>query len=272
MSEQREQEAFEAALEALGQADFEHAAELFGEIVVENPENAEAWAYLGLCYLEIGQTENAIEALERALSVDEDNADIHYLLGNAIGTTGDLDRAANCYRRALQLDPQHQKAEEFLIRTEALLESRQHYRNALRILSKREPPDRYLTLGLREMLQSIAIFPQSPARDDLGFCVREILHNAREFDPNIAVTEALERWAQLCEQGYQAIKFTNFAHAAQSYQETLAYRDGDAFIYHALALSLYQVGQIDEAIRAWMKVLELDPEFDFATLGRVRRS
>ena len=271
MSEQREQEAFDAALEALGQADFEHAAELFGEIVVENPENSEAWAYLGLCYLETGKTETAVEALERALAVDEDNADIHYLLGNAVGTTGDLDRAASCYRRALQLDPQHQKAEEFLIRTEGLLESRQHYRNALRILSRREPPDRYLTLGLREMLQSIAIFQQSPARDDVGYCVREILRNARDVSPDIAVTEELERWAQLCEQGYQAIKFTNFTMAAQSYQEALAYRDGDAFLYHALALSLYQLGQTDEAIHAWIKVLEIDPEFDFATLGRVHR-
>ena len=44
----------------------------------------------------------------------------------------DAERAAACYRRALEIDPQHAKAEEFLIKAESLQESREHYRRGRR--------------------------------------------------------------------------------------------------------------------------------------------
>lgn len=270
MNEQQEREVFDAALEALGQADFQQAAELFSEIVGANPENSEAWAYLGLCYLETGQTESAIEALEQALAVEEENADIHYLLGNAVSGHGEFDRAAACYRRALGLDPHHQKAEEALIRVESILESRRHYRIALRILTRREPPDRYLDLALREMLESIAIYSDSPAGDDLSYCVREILAQGREVSLEVPVTGKLARWARLCGEGHQALRAGEFSRATRCFEEAVGHRDTDAFVFHALALSLYSLGRTDEALRAWMRVTELDPDFDLSTLTRLR--
>src|SRR5579863_4548371 len=114
------------ALDAVEKADFPLAIALLEELVLEDSENASAWSHLGVCYLETQRPAEALEALSRAVAAAPNDADPHYLLGNACGSMGQLDRAAECYRRALAIDPHHAKAEEFLIKVESLLESREH--------------------------------------------------------------------------------------------------------------------------------------------------
>ena len=152
------------ALEAFGQAEFDQARTLLERLLSTDPENAQAWGYLGLCHLETGRAQLGLEALERATDADPKNADYFYWLGNAAGSLGQLDRALACYQRALELDPQHVKASELAVRTRGILESREHYRTALQLLRDKRPPERYLTLALRELLHSIGLFADSPAR------------------------------------------------------------------------------------------------------------
>src|SRR5579884_1615410 len=114
----------------------------------------------------------ALEALSRALKYNPADATAHYLLGHAYGSTGQLESAAACYRRALEADPHHLKAEEFLIKAESLLESREHYRSALKLLYLPHPSVDDLNRALRDLVQSIAIFDGSPASDNLRECAR----------------------------------------------------------------------------------------------------
>src|SRR5579863_9006358 len=174
MQEQELQEKRSQGLEALGRADFAEAIELLEAVAVEDSANAEVWRQLGVCYLETRRPDVAIEALERSLKCDPRDANAHYILGNACGTSGQLDRAAACYRRALEIEPDHAKAEEFLIRTEALLESRQHYRNGLGLLYSTNAGLEDLNQALRELVQSAAIFDGSPARDSLLDCAHRL--------------------------------------------------------------------------------------------------
>ena len=127
------------AHQALDQADFTSAITLLEEAVVEDAANARAWSDLGVCYLETQRPADAVEALSRALRAAPEDAQTHYLLGNASGSLGQLDRAAACYRQALQLDAHHAKAEEFLMRVESLIESREHYRAGLSLLYSHDP-------------------------------------------------------------------------------------------------------------------------------------
>ena len=167
-------------MQALNRADFPSAIEMLNEVVVEDSENAEAWRQLGVCYLETAQPHLAIEALTHAVRYDAGHATAHYLLGNAYGSWGQLERAAACYRRSLEIEPGHAKAEEFLIRTESLLESREHYRTGLKLLYVANPTPQDLNRALRELVQSTAIFPGSPARDNLLACPRKLV----AFRPN----------------------------------------------------------------------------------------
>src|SRR5271157_3414799 len=187
------------ALQALGQADFPAAIRLLEELVVEDSANADAWSQLGVCYLETQRPSDAMEALSRAVQAAPMDAQAHYLLGNACGSLGQLDRAAACYRRALELDPHHAKAEDFLIKVEALIESREHYRTGLSLLYSQNPSPEYLNRSLRELILSVAIFENSPARDNLQDCGRRLLALQQERPLPREITPELQPWAAACE-------------------------------------------------------------------------
>ncbi|TMH76755.1 MAG: tetratricopeptide repeat protein [Betaproteobacteria bacterium] len=56
----------------------------------------------------------AIERLNKALLQDDRNPDIHNLLGYAYRNAGQLDPAFKHYHRALELNPRHRGAREYL--------------------------------------------------------------------------------------------------------------------------------------------------------------
>ena len=72
--------------------------------------------------------------------------------------------------------------------------------------------------------------------------------------------------------GYQCIRFKNWAGAQGAYEEALTYRVADAFVHQALGFSFIEIGEIDNAVRAWLRALELDSNCDFTHLVRIRRA
>ena len=259
------------AMEALGQADFPVAISLLEDLVVEDSANADAWSQLGLCYLETQRGGDAVEALSRAVEAAPADANAHYLLGNAYGTLGRLDRAAACYRRALEIDPRHAKAEEFLMKAESLIESREHYRCALSLLYSSDPSPQDLNRALCELVQSVAIFANSPARDNLRECAHRLLDLWQERPLPMEVTPELEPWAAACERGFQCVRYKNWVGAQAAYDEALTYRFADPFVHHALGFSFLELGETDNAVHAWLRAVELDPNYDFTQFGHIQR-
>lgn len=259
------------AIEAVGQADFLAAINLLEDLVVEDSANAHAWSQLGVCYLETQRPSDALEALSRAVQAAPMDAHTHYLLGNACGSVGQLDRAAGCYRRALELDPDHAKAEEFLMKAESLIESRDHYRTGLSLLHAQNPSPQDLNRSLRELTLSVAIFENSPARDSLQDCARRLLDLQQEYPILMEITPELQPWAAACERGFQCIRFKNWVGAQGAYEEALTYRVGDAFVHQALGFSFLELGESDNAVRAWLRALELDSHCDFTHFARIQR-
>jgi len=265
------EELFQRALEVFHQGEFDQARQLLERLLSMQPDHARAWQTLGICHLETGRVQSGLEALERAVAAAPENADFHYWLGNAAGAAGQLDRAFACYQRALELDPQHVKANEFLVRTRSVLESRERYRAALELLRDRQPADRYLTLALRELLHSIALFPQSPARGELGYCAREILKAAKDVALMLPPDEGLEEWARHHEEGNAGLRFLNHQQALAAYEHALGYKDDDPYAWHGLALAQALAGDLESAARSWQRTLDFDPEFDFTALARIQR-
>lgn len=259
----------EEARLAISRADFPDAIRVLSEIVVEDAGNSQAWRELGMCYLETWRPDLALEALARAVKIEPDDAATHFLLGHAYGSSGQLEPAAACYRRVLESDPEHAKAEEFLIRTEALLESREHYRNGLKWLYQSESSAENLNRAVRELVQSIAIFDGSPARDNLLECARKLIELKKDLPCPSGRTER-GPWARACERGYYCVTFKNWAGAREAYEEALALRAQDAFVHHALGFCMMEQGEIEGAVRAWLRALELDPQYDFSCFGRLR--
>lgn len=256
------------ARQAIARADFPEAIRVLSELVVGDSDNADAWRELGLCFLETRQPSLAIEALTRAVKIAPTNPDAHLLLGHAYGSSGQLEPAAACYRRALEADPAHAKAEEFLIRTESLLESREHYRNALKWLYSPENSAADLNRAIRDLVQSIALFDGSPARDNLLECARKLLELKTDIE---LPPSGGSPWIRACERGRHCIEFKNWIGAREAFEEALALRAQDAFIHHALGFCFVELGETEDAVRAWLRVIELDPEYDFTSFGRPAR-
>jgi tetratricopeptide (TPR) repeat protein len=260
------------ALEAVGKADFPSAIALLEELVLEDGANASAWSQLGVCYLETQRPADAMEALARAVAAAPDEANVHYLLGNACGSIGQLDRAAGCYRRALELDPHHAKAEDFLMKVESLLESREHYRTGLGLLYSNNPSKDDLNRSLRELVMSAAIFENSPARDTLPEAAQRLVAIQEEYPLTMKITPELQPWAAACERGYQCLRFKNWVGAQAAYEEALNFRVSDAFVHQALGFSFLELGEIENAVHALLRAVELDPQCDFTRLVRVQRT
>lgn len=254
---------------AISRADFPEAIRMLSEIVVDDAGNGAAWRDLGMCYLEMRRPDLALEALTRAVKIEPDDAAAHFLLGHAYGSSGQLEPAAACYRRVLESDPEHVKAEEFLIRTESLLESREHYRNGLKWLYQHGSSAEDLNRAVRELVQSIAIFDGSPARDNLLECARKLFEFKKDLQLPSGGTER-GPWAKACERGYYCVQFKNWVGAREAYKEALALRAQDAFVHHALGFCLVELGEIEGTVRAWLRALELDPQYDFTCFGRPR--
>ena len=48
-------------------------------------------------------------------------------------------------------------------------------------------------------------------------------------------------------------------------------RVGDAFVHQALGFSFSELGELDNAVRAWLRALELESNCDFTHLARIPR-
>jgi len=260
------------ATDATHQKRLAAAIALLNEAAADEPENAAVWRQLGRAYLDAEKPADAIDALTRSLQLDPGDATAHCLLGNAYGTMCDLEKAAACYRRALEIEPRHPEAEELLIKTESLLESRVHYHAGLKLLYSASADAQDLNQAMRELLQSIVVFEGSPAHDNLLECARQVETLRSDWEVPIAVTPQLILWAEACRAGFRCAVLKRWSEAREAYRQALGYRSEDAFVQHALGFVLAELGEIDAAARAWLRTLEIDRDYDFTQFGRVRSS
>ena len=98
-------EAFRAAI-AHHQAGQLRAAEtIYCQILEADPRQAEVVHLLGLVAHQLGQHDQAIELIRRAISLRGDQATYHFNLGSIYQARQQLDPAIACYREATRLDP-----------------------------------------------------------------------------------------------------------------------------------------------------------------------
>ena len=212
-----------------------------------------------------------------ALDVRPDDAETHYLLGTALGSTGQIDGATASYRRALALDPAHQKAEEFLIRAESLIASREHFRQALKLLNTApdtgSPKRQMLNEALREMILSINIFPNSPARDHIGTVLTQItegiISEGNQHALGFTVTEQTRLWAERYERACNFMLRRDWMSALAMLREALLFRDQDAFVHHAFAFTLFHINDLNGTLEELTRTLDLDDRYDLTSLGRL---
>jgi tetratricopeptide (TPR) repeat protein len=97
----------ERAREAAFLGSLAQAEELLRQAVTLAPADAEAWTDLGVVLVRRTQTRRGIDALERSIALDPNNATAHRNLAIALDKEGQATAAAVHYRTFLALAPQH---------------------------------------------------------------------------------------------------------------------------------------------------------------------
>lgn len=87
----------------------EPAASYIQKCLRDDHGNMDAWVILANIYAQLGGPflELALEQIDLASEVDNDNAHIHYLKGSIYAQRGDTAKAREAFERALELDPKH---------------------------------------------------------------------------------------------------------------------------------------------------------------------
>ena len=104
---------FECGQVAASLPRLEHAVQMDGAIFFPP-----LFTYLARAYLEVGQVDEAVRRAQHgALLADPESAEAYYWLGRAYqrrAGQGDIDRARDAYRRALEVEPGYPEAQEAL--------------------------------------------------------------------------------------------------------------------------------------------------------------
>ncbi len=100
----------QAAIRFHSRGQFAEAEECYRQILLANPQNAEAWHLLGVLAHQCGKDESAVEWIEQALQFEPENAVFWNHLAEACNGMGALEKARVCCLRALELQPNFAEA------------------------------------------------------------------------------------------------------------------------------------------------------------------
>jgi len=83
----------------------QHAISAYKKAIALNPQSLSALGNLSSLYVEMGQSENAVQLIMRALRINPNHSESHFWLGYIYRYTGQLDKATREMEIALALDP-----------------------------------------------------------------------------------------------------------------------------------------------------------------------
>jgi tetratricopeptide repeat protein len=106
----------EAGVRALQNKDARTAVDHLTQATQEDPQDAQAFGYLGLAYGQLDQTAKAVEYLKHATRLAPQSAPLRYNLGMALEKAGKKAEAVAAYRQALAVNAGYDKARQALIR------------------------------------------------------------------------------------------------------------------------------------------------------------
>ncbi|MDY6898613.1 MAG: tetratricopeptide repeat protein [Cyanobacteriota bacterium] len=244
------------------------AEQVYGQVLKQQPKNAEALCGLGLIAQKMNQPETAEKLLSNAVSLQPKLLKAWFSLGNLHQASGNLPQAQSAYQKAIELQPnlaplynnlgytlQEQKKwdEAIICYQKALqiqpncIEAEVSLNNALFIQDKlpRDKHSYYAAannqLGLNRL----------KAKDFKG--AEAYYRQAIAMQPDFA--EACYNLAVVLQEQ------SKFTEAAVSCQKALSLKPNYAQAYKQLGDSLQQQGKLEEAADCYRKAFKLKPDY-----------
>jgi len=254
----------------------EDAAACYRLAVSMNPNYVDACVGLGFALSEQKQFGEAEEYLRKALSVDSENADAHYILGTISKSRNDRDGAIVQLTRALDIKPDFEFAYRDLAST--LLESgqTQKAKDVLERATLAFPESAEFQFYLGNMLSHEGDYGNAIARYRKALSIQpgsaeshknlaDVLRKSGELDQAMASYQKaiwfepalVDAHVQL---GSLLHSQRRLDQAVECYQRAVALKPEDVDVQIGLGDILEGLGRIDEAISRYRQAVALDPE------------
>ncbi|MEM9384187.1 MAG: tetratricopeptide repeat protein [Pseudomonadota bacterium] len=240
--------------EALIDGDYRRAAEQFRQATEDLPNDARAWVGLARALTRLGQGDDAADAYEQALAIEE-SADAHLALGKLQLASKRYEDAEPHFRHALALDPAladaHLGLADLLIATERPESAIEAYDAALALA----PEDRQLLLTRAEALLPLGRSEQALAP----------IAAATQANPGDGVLRGA--YGILLAQAGRADE------AAAELNDALVQTSDDggrARVWYAIGRLEQEAQKVPEAIEAFEQALSADPDHQPSRLGLAR--
>jgi len=201
--------------------------------------NHELWSICGVCLSQLGHDEDAIQAIEYAISIGEDEAKMHFNLAQLLRKSGRVEEAMQSLANALLSDPAHinslvARGEIFADRGEYDI-AVQNWRRVVTI-----DPENSINNRLVELEEE-----ESQKLDDLSSEVKlevDEIRDDEQVEPSFVETKSykITKAQELTESGEHVA-------AVNAWKELLEEDNQSAQIWHGLADALSVAGHVDRA-------------------------
>jgi tetratricopeptide (TPR) repeat protein len=141
---------YQKGLKEVWQENYVAALTCFQKAIEKNPQDANVWFYLGVCYGELGRYQDATESYKQAIRIQPDDAEAHNNLGVTYGKLGRYQDAVESYKQAIKIEPDYAKAYSNLGKSYGKLDRYQDAIESLKQVIRIKPADAdaYYGLGL----------------------------------------------------------------------------------------------------------------------------
>jgi len=175
---------------------YDESLKTIDEILVQDPEYAEAFFMYGMIYIEKDNADAAIKSFQRATEIDSDHADSWMMLGNLYSDQKD-DLALRCYDNVVAINPEsvealHNKA-FYYQNTERIAQAKELYRT----INEQNPQytDAYFNTGilyleqdsLEQALQHFEIATKTDPQYAMGYYYKGVTYE-KMGDPRTALS------------------------------------------------------------------------------------
>ena len=226
------------------------AAACYSEVLRTEPDNADAYYYLGMMSCQGGRFDEGAELARKALANDARHANAHILLGRALSALGRHDEAIKNLQQAIALAPElaaaHSHLADVLSDLGRKAEAIHSYDRALGL--KPDCVEDWFNRGL-------ALHAVGRSEEALGSFRRVI-----EAKPEVAQA--------YLESANVLSRLHRYDEALESVDKALARDSGLAEAWQIHGNILYELRQYGGALAAYDKALVLKPDFVEAWLGR----
>jgi tetratricopeptide (TPR) repeat protein len=218
------------------------AKSLFAELCRADQADAESYYLLGVINGKLGCFAEAADCFRKAVAIQPQMFMAHYGLGAALKVEGKPTEAAENFRQAVRIKPDlaaaHLDLGNVLYSLGKLDEAKESLQRGLRL---KPTADAYFSLGKVQLSQGLMVEAIATYRAALKLePARADIHSAL---------------------GFAYLSFGQLDEAVASCQQAIKLQPGFPYAYNNLGRALMMLGRLDEAVSSLQDALRLKPDF-----------